>query len=767
MRSLLLVLWLTATCSSPLLAVDALQQLDTHVLNADEREQYDGMIARDIERRRLLAISRENKAWADVNTREDWEAYRDVRLGALRKSLGAPIKPGQIESASITRRIQGDGFQIQNLVFESHPGLFVTSNLYLPSPPRSKRMPAILISHSHHAPKTQGELQDMGMTWARHGAIVLVLDHLGHGERRQHPFVASDDYEGSFRLSRQDYYFRYNTGLQLQLVGESLIGWMARDLVRGVDLLSARDDVDPDRLILIGAVAGGGDPAGVAAALDPRIDAVAPFNFGGPQPDYSIPTNAEDAFYYFGVAHWETTRSLRLGGRDGFAHWMIVGSVAPRRLIYSHEFGWERDRDPVWPRLQKVFGLYDSEDHLDVATGRGHLKGRPPENTHCGNVGVFHRRKFYPHLQRWFDMEPPAAEHQQRLQAHELACLAGGNQSRVYELAAKIGASRALAARQRFRAQGARQALRDAWEERLGKIDPGDGPTVLRVKHSLHKGLAIEHILLEVEDGIVAPVLMLRDAKRTSSETPIVLMFARAGKDDLVTERSAAIAELIEGGATVCLFDLRGTGETNVGDALDRGSRNTTLSCRAQVLGQTLLGSRLLDLRSVLHYVRGRRDLKGPIALWGDSLAAANPASNRFTVPLGIDNPNVFAEPSGGLLAMLGALFEEDVSAVYASGTFATFQSMLQSPFLLAPHDAIVPGSLTTGDVADLAAAIAPRGLRVGNSIDGLNRQVSDKDVQSAWKFASAGQHDLNLRLSISSDSEAAAAWVLSQLARK
>ena len=54
-------------------------------------------------------------------------------------------------------------------------------------------------------------------------------------------------------------------GLQLQLAGESLIGWMAGDLMRAVDLLSARGDVDKDRIVLIGAVAGGGDPAGVVA----------------------------------------------------------------------------------------------------------------------------------------------------------------------------------------------------------------------------------------------------------------------------------------------------------------------------------------------------------------------------------------------------------------------------------------------------------------------------------------------------------------------
>ena len=128
-------------------------------------------------------------------------------------------------------------------MFESRPGLWVTANLYLPAKP-IKAMPGILICHSHHNPKTQGELQDMGLTWARLGCLVLVMDQLGHGERRQHPFRTEKDYPGSFRVGRQDYYFRYNVGMQLHLIGDGLLGWMVWDLMRGVDLVLAQPGID-------------------------------------------------------------------------------------------------------------------------------------------------------------------------------------------------------------------------------------------------------------------------------------------------------------------------------------------------------------------------------------------------------------------------------------------------------------------------------------------------------------------------------------------
>jgi hypothetical protein len=45
----------------------------------------------------------------------------------------------------------------------------------------------------------------MGTTWAQLGCSVLIMDLLGHGERRQHPFASVADYPGKFEVDRQDY----------------------------------------------------------------------------------------------------------------------------------------------------------------------------------------------------------------------------------------------------------------------------------------------------------------------------------------------------------------------------------------------------------------------------------------------------------------------------------------------------------------------------------------------------------------------------------
>ena len=198
----------------------------------------------------------------------------------------------------------------------------------------------------------------------------------------------------------------------------------------------------------MGSVAGGGDPAAVAAALDERITAAVPFNFGGPQPEtpYPLPADAEDTFNYAGSGDWESTRNLRLSCRDGFLPWVIVGSIAPRFLIYAHEFSWDQEHDPVWKRLQRIYAdFYGQPDYLDYTTGFGVLQGRPPQASHCNNIGAPHRQRIHAALKRWFNIPgSPADEYQKRLPAEDLICMRDESArelkpQKLYELASRLG----------------------------------------------------------------------------------------------------------------------------------------------------------------------------------------------------------------------------------------------------------------------------------------------------------------------------------------
>lgn len=709
------------------------------------------MLSESLKARRRQRNEQDVAQWRSIKTRERWEQFRNTRIGALKNSLGTLTAPGEIKTVTITKTLKGEGFVVECLVFESRPGLLVTANLYRPAEDRRQvsgpKMPGILICPSHHNPKTQSELQDMGMTWARQGCLVLVTDQLGHGERRAHPYRSSKDFPKSFRSSRQDYYFRYNTGMQLHLAGESLIGWMVNDLMRGVDLLLAQPGVDSKRIILLGSVAGGGDPAAVTAAIDHRIAAAVPFNFGGPQPEtvFPLPKDAELSFNYIGGGSWESTRNLRDSARGGFLPWVIVGSLAPRGLIYAHEFKWDREHDPVWTRLQKIYKWYETPDRLSSLKGYGAVTLSSKEASHCNNIGPQHRAQIYPTFEKWFGIPAPREEYQKRFSSSELLCLEGVefgesiDRKPMHQVAERLAIQHAALAQLglfRKSSDEKAKAVRARWGQTLRVRVPR---SISGLEPSTERAgpIRVTRALRGIDSGIVVPLLILFPKETPESGSPLVIAVSQSGKAAMLNKRSQEIAELLASGIAVALPDLRGTGETRPGTYRGRRSYATGLSSGELMLGETLAGQRFHDLLVILGRMKGHSLIdRKRIAVWGESLAEVNPPDRRVEVPLGIDEEPAHSEPLGPLLALLAAAFDPEVDVVLARGGLVSFRSVLESQFVWMPHDCVVPGGILTGDISSLAAAIAPRSLRVEALVTGENRRADAQLQKRDWHFA-------------------------------
>jgi hypothetical protein len=236
-----------------------------------------------------------------------------------------------------------------------------------------------------------------------------------------------------------------------------------------------------------------------------------------------------------------------------------------------------------------------------------------------------------------------------------------------------------------------------------------------------------------------------------------VVGVAQQGKQGFLRGRAEEIAALLNRGIAVCLPDLRGTGETSPGSDRGRNSEATAISSSELMLGNTLVGLRLKDLRSVLRWLRTTPEIDPHrIAVWGDSMAAAGgtgilpvlPTSTgetpvppgRIEVPLGIsDEPNL-AEPLGPLVAILAGLFEDDVAAVVARGGLAGFRSVV--------------------------GALAPRPLWVQRCIDGTNRAVPAASVREEWGVAAVAYQAAGARenLVIAESDRPLAEWLVSRL---
>jgi Acetyl xylan esterase (AXE1) len=199
-------------------------------------------------------------ALSEISSVPDWEEQRPQRYNEFIEMMGLQDMPieGRRPDLNITHTgtIQEDGYRIERLYYESLPGLYVPANLYIPDE-LEEPGPAILYVCGH-SPTQKVRYQPYPKKFAELGFVCLIIETIQFGEVR-------GDHHGCYSKGWFHWYSRgYNPG------GVEL--WNA---IRGLDLLSERPEVDPERLGVTG-ISGGGSQSWYIAAADSRIKAVAP-----------------------------------------------------------------------------------------------------------------------------------------------------------------------------------------------------------------------------------------------------------------------------------------------------------------------------------------------------------------------------------------------------------------------------------------------------------------------------------------------------------
>ena len=153
------------------------------------------------------------------------------------------------------------GYHIERLIYESEPGIMIPSLLYVPDAGADKKAAVLLVNgngKADSAPEAE-QLVTSGM-------VVLSIDARGFGETKVTAEVNSREFDR--------YFGDFDGAMTALVIGKTMVGMRALDITRGVDLLLARPDVDPDRIYAYGQ-GGGAMPALYAAVLDRRIHKVA------------------------------------------------------------------------------------------------------------------------------------------------------------------------------------------------------------------------------------------------------------------------------------------------------------------------------------------------------------------------------------------------------------------------------------------------------------------------------------------------------------
>ena len=105
--------------------VRELARLDSRVLSQPQND----MLALDLSKRIFQANQRSSQEWHEITELREWKDFVEVRLRALRKSLGDLPELSGPPEFRVAETLSGDGFTVQNLLFKSRPRFWVTANL--------------------------------------------------------------------------------------------------------------------------------------------------------------------------------------------------------------------------------------------------------------------------------------------------------------------------------------------------------------------------------------------------------------------------------------------------------------------------------------------------------------------------------------------------------------------------------------------------------------------------------------------------------------
>ncbi|MFW6060915.1 MAG: alpha/beta hydrolase family protein [Phycisphaeraceae bacterium] len=203
----------------------------------------------------------------DVESIARWQQALRRRLNSAIGGLPEARTPLNARTVAVVPRA---GFRVEKVIHESSPGVYVTALLFLPDDPRFEPpYPAVLVACGHVRHGKADEASQRGSALAaHHGLAALLVDPIDQGER----FHLLDDDDNPHLWSG----LAHNAlGVGSIPLGKNPARFIIHDLIRSLDYLQQRSDIDGDRLGVMGN-SGGGTQTALLTAVDDRIKAAAP-----------------------------------------------------------------------------------------------------------------------------------------------------------------------------------------------------------------------------------------------------------------------------------------------------------------------------------------------------------------------------------------------------------------------------------------------------------------------------------------------------------
>ncbi|MBI4663360.1 MAG: prolyl oligopeptidase family serine peptidase [Verrucomicrobia bacterium] len=586
-----------------------------------------------------------NRCLAEIKSLEDWKNKKDEYRQQLFEMLSlSPIPERSDLKAVVTGRIEHASFVVENLHFQSMPGLYVTANLYLPKK-IEKPVPAILYVCGHaRVVNKEGRsfgnktaYQHHGAWFARNGYACLTIDTIQLGE-------IQGIHHGTYREGMWWWNVR----------GYTPAGAEAWNCIRALDYLETRPEVDRTRFGVTGR-SGGGAYSWWLVALDDRIKAAAPVAGITDLQNHVVDGTVEghcDCMFIVNTYRWDYAQ--------------VAALAAPRPLLICNS-----DKDSIFPldgvyrtyrKVRRIYDLHNAGDKLGLLITEG-----PHRDTQDLQLPVF----------RWFNrhlkgedpvIETAATKFFEPEQLRVFDRLPGDERtSKIHETFVPVAPSPPVP---KSAAEWARQ--RADWEKALAqKVFAGwpDGHEALGLAE-ISSGSVGSLRLRVFEFNSQAPLrLRLVVLQNAKVETPDQIVLHALDENEWTEQRRKLPRDLLQlldnhGGGLAKAPTVPAVDSDKLGALLDelqnhaivwfapRGigpaawdsneKKQIQIRRRFLLLGQTLDSMRVWDIRRAM---QAARSIDG----W-----RAKPLTARGTEGMGVN-------------ALYAALFENDISALQLS----------------------------------------------------------------------------------------------------
>ncbi len=648
-----------------------------------------------------VLLAKRNSEIAGINSLAEWQKRQEFIRNTLNDIVG-PFPEKTPLNAKILRTIKKDGYRVEHIVFESQPGFYVTSSMFIPSGLKKNSKSPVVIYVSGHSAEgyRSAAYQTVILNLVKKNFIVFAFDPVGQGERLEYYDPKTNKSIVGGPTKEHSY-----PGAQAFITGSSQARYMIWDGIRAVDYLLTRKEVDPARIGITGR-SGGGTQSAYIAAMDERISAAAPECYL---------TNFTRLLQTIGPQDAE--QNMFNGILRGIDHpdYLLVRAPKPAMMITT-------TRDMF--SIQGAIETQKQVSRIYSAFGKEENFGRSEDDAPHASTKK-NREAMYAFFQKNFNNPGSSADEEiTALTPEEIRVTPTGQVSTSYGGETVYSLNLKDAVKLEDKLQVLRADLPGYFQEALksakmlsGYREPADVQEPVFAGRFQREGYVIEKYFVKGEGDYVIPYLLMIPDKPGNKA---MLYIHPAGKS-VEAEPGGEMEWFVKNGITVLAPDMIGVGETGPGsvkgDAYIGGYSQNVWYASIQI-GRSIAGIRAGDIVRLTMLLKKRAGVNEIFGL-----------ARREMAPV----------------LLHAAAFDPDIKRIALIEPYSSYRSIVMNHFYDGSfiHNTVA-GALKTYDLPDLAASLAPRRLLIAGTTDGNGKKTDPESIAGDLSIIKTGYQSRN-----------------------